>query len=739
MSLPLKYLWCLLLWPSLVWALPQQQQDWQLLRSQIRETKGFRLGSPQQFQMLPDGRTVLFLRAEPPSTAQELFAFDRETKQERKLFDLTQLDQGGGQISAEERALRERLRMQSTGISFYSVDPAGERLLIPYRGKLYTWNLKTSVLTEIAKGQGPVFQAQWSPDGRWVAYVRAHNLYVAPAAGGPEIALTQGGSEEKTYGLAEFVAQEELGRQEGFWWSPDSQHLLLEEVNQAGVERLSLSDPAHPQIEAQRPFYPRPGKPNVKTRWGIVSVQGGTIQWIDRAWPTAEYVAVVQWESGHLNVQLLDREQKHRTLLEVDPKTLKAKILVEEHDAAWVHAEAGYPRWLSDQRGFLWKSEQQGAAVLELRDSRGGLLRSLTASDFGFQQLLGLDPQQKQALLLASKLPEASAVFKLDLQTGEIRSVKELGDGQVHGYARFPSPLYVLRAERLNGDEHWQLRSWSDDREDAIASHVPAPLRKAHVEIRQLGRDAVRVSIVRPSYFQAKQRYPAIEQVYGGPGSQMVKLSGRAYLGDQVLADALGAIVIRMDTRGTPGRGRDWERALAGKFGSLPVGDHSEIWKDILKAVPEIDPKRIGVTGWSYGGYFAAYAALWKPELYRVAVVGAPPVDWLDYDSTYTERYLGLPEREEKAYKDASLLDLIARTKEQSRVPSPMLIFHGTADDNVFFLNSLKFVDALERQGYPYEFVPLVGMTHMVSDTQLDERRFQRTLAFFAKYLKKSS
>lgn len=200
------------------------------------------------------------------------------------------------------------------------------------------------------------------------------------------------------------------------------------------------------------------------------------------------------------------------------------------------------------------------------------------------------------------------------------------------------------------------------------------------------------------------------------------------------MADAMQAIVVRMDTRGTPDRGREWEKAISRKFGSLPVNEHAEVLKQLVRKFPEMDGSRIGVFGWSYGGYFAAYAALLRPDVYHASVAGAPPVDWLDYDTAYTERYLGLPKGEPKAYESSSILSLIPAAKDRA-AKTPILLIHGTADDNVYFFNSLKLVDALERAALPYEFLPLMGMTHMVSDEVLDSRRFERTLQFFRQHL----
>jgi dipeptidyl-peptidase-4 len=707
--------------------------SWQALRKQMLETRNFRLGQATSWQALPDGQTAFFLRAEPPSTALELYEFDVKSGQEKKILSGAQLvpEGEGGKISQEEKALRERLRLQTSGINFFYLEPKGRYILIPQSGKLFVFDRQRNRVQEIARGKQAIFGAKLSPDGKWVAYVRNSNVHVVSLQGGVERALTRGGNGIRTYGVAEFVAQEELGRQDGFWWSPDSKTLLLQEVDHTGVEQLVISDPGRPDAEPDRPYYPRPGKKNVSWRFGFVSVTGGSIRWIDVSREKPEYVAGVRWEQEQPTLQLLDRLQRKATLVQADPVNGRIKVLLREQDPAWVELEANLPRWSPDGQSFLWVSEREGFGVLELRSAKGELIRKLTRPELGYQQFLGTDAAARFAYLQASAASESSAIYRVEIASGKVELLHETVQGLTTASLLQKSPLYLLRQSTLAGEESLELRSFLDPTVHVIKSRTPEPVMKAKVELVKVGADEVRVAITRPSHFTASRRYPVIEQAYGGPGSQVVRASGRSYLGDQVMADALQVIVVRMDTRGTPGRGRDWERAIAGKFGSLPVEEHAAVLQQLLKTYPEMDEQRVGVTGWSYGGYFAAYAVLARPDVWKVGIAGAPPVDWLDYDTAYTERYLGLPQEAPAAYDRSSLLGLFKAGKSKQ----PLLVIHGTADDNVFFFNSLKLVDALERQGYPYEFLPLVGMTHMVSDPVLDERRFQRSLEFFKQHL----
>ena len=235
-------------------------------------------------------------------------------------------------------------------------------------------------------------------------------------------------------------------------------------------------------------------------------------------------------------------------------------------------------------------------------------------------------------------------------------------------------------------------------------------------------------SVVRPRDFDARKRYPVIVHVYGGPTHQQVLANMATRLLDQWLADQ-GFVVVSVDNPGTPGRGRVWERAVSKHFGSVPLEGQVAGLKALGQRFPEMDLERVGVYGWSFGGYLAALAVMREPDVFKAAVAGAPVVDWLDYDTHYTERYLGLPQENAAAYKDASLLTHAADLKR------PLLLVHGTADDNVYFRHTLKLTDALFRAGRDFDVLPLSGLTHMAADPLVAERLHGRIALFFQRHL----
>lgn len=713
----------------------RQSEPWELLQQQLRSTRNFRLGAPFNVHILEGGARVLYQKTIPPSTEAALYEFDRGTGVETKILDSAMLAAGEGSMSAEEKALRERLRMLTSGISFYDHDPEGTWIMTPIKGKLLIYDRQKKASREIAPGKGSVFGPKIAPDNKQIAFVRDSNLFVASVAGDPAIALTQGGTEEKSFGVAEFIAQEELARKDGFWWSPDSKTLLLQAVDQSQVERLSIADPFRPDAEPQRPFYPRPGKANAKFRFGFVSAKGGPITWVDFGKETFEYVGPVQWKkNGPPTFLLLNRLQNELRVVTADPETGRTQTLLTETDKAWVDIDSSVPLWLPGQEGFLWTSQRTGPQRIEWHDKQGKFLRMISPENLEVRSVLGLSKDGKTVYFEAASDSIGSSLHAASLIDGKTRTILSQEQGTVSNIGDFDEQVFAASIAQLNGDHRVVVRSWDDPREQVLPSAAAQPVMRAHAQIERIGPKAIRTIIIRPSNFDPKKKYPLIDHAYGGPHSLQVRAAGRAYLEDQVLADALQAVVVRMDTQGTPDRGREWSKAIFKKFGSLPVNEHAETLLQLCARHPELDKDRIGVFGWSYGGYFSAYAVLARPDVFKAGVAGAPPVDWVDYDTAYTERYLGLPDKDSEAYASSSILSLLKPDK-RSKNPRPLLIIHGTADDNVFFFNSMKLIDSLERAGSPYEFLPLMGQTHIVSDAELDVRRFERTLGFFRQHL----
>ncbi len=724
---------------------------------------------------------MLFLRATAEAPDLRLYEFDAESGRSREVLSPAQVLQGGSEhLSPEEKARRERMRQSLRGFTSFELAPDGSFVLLPFSGRLYLYSRQNGEVGELrpqpdnatrpqtssdspppAPDFDPIEDPHLSPDGKLVAYVRGRDLYVLDIASRRERRLTKSQHNQISYGHAEFVAQEELHRFTGHFWSPDSQYLAFTEVDNRPVETLYVGDALRPDLPPQPMRYPRAGNDNASVRLAVVPAQaapGTASTWID--WPRERfpYLATVTWQAGApLLLTLLSRDQ-HDLEVHAVPSlnlgkdsgsaarppaggSMKTERLLGEHDEAWINVNQDVPRALPDGSGFLWVNERSGGPELELRDLRGQLVRVLVPREYGFRKLVDVELVDTSSgpvgwlTYAASAEPVEQHLFRMPLLGGApVQLTRDPG----HHVAQFGSgakghSLYARQSFSLTGTPrtvvmrippggHGQAQDMTAGELPSVATEPPFVPR---VELAQVGSQAFRVAIVRPRNFVRGRKYPVLVDVYGGPHhSQVSSMAGR-YMIDQWLADH-GFIVFLADGRGTPYRGASWERAISGNFGDIPLEDQVEALKLSGQRFPEMDTTRVGIFGWSFGGYMSALAVLRRPDVFSVGVAGAPVVDWRDYDTCYTERYLGLPQQNREGYEKSSLLTYAKDLKR------PLLLIHGTADDNVLFVHSLKLSNALFKAGKPHELLPLTGLTHMVPDPVVTERMWTRILTYLA-------
>jgi dipeptidyl-peptidase-4 len=693
------------------------------------ETRRYMAGRPAGARLTADGSAALFLRSGPRSAVQALYETDVTAGRTRELLDAERLLAGAAQsLTREERAELERQRVAARGFTRFDVSKDGRSVVVALSGKLYLVERATGAARALHTGPAPL-DPRLSPDGARLAYVRDHDLYVLDLAANAERALTHSGSADVANGLAEFVAQEEMDRFTGYWWSPDGRSLAYEESDTRAVEKLAIADPMHPEHGADLFAYPRAGRANAAVRLGVVAAAGGPTTWV--SWDAARYpyLCAVKWEEGGpLALVVMNRAQTEEAVLAADPATGATRVLLEERDPAWLNLSQSFPRWLEDGSGFFWRTERNGAPEVELRDASGGLRASWVRPEHGFGRLVGYDPGRRWLWFTGGPDPTCDELFvvKGGAPPERVPLGSEPGAVVAAALSKGGDRLLVTRATA-----HAMPRTAVHALDGALAAELPSaavePSLTPTTEYRKVGAgEGIWAWIVRPHGAAPGKKLPVIVDVYGGPHAQQVTRAPK--LVAQWMADQ-GYVVVAFDGRGTPRRGRAWERALLGDLGGVNLEDQVSALAALGREVPELDLARVGITGWSFGGYLSSLAVMKRPDVFRAAVAGAPVVDWRDYDTFYTERYLKLPRDEAAAYDRSSLLTYAAK------LDRPLLLMHGTADDNVYFFHSLKLSDALFRAGRPHELLPLSGLTHMVPDALVTERQWQRVMRHFREHL----
>ncbi len=715
------------------------------LLDQYGATDHFRSGQPRAFAVLPDGREVLFLRSGPRDRVGDLWSLDVRTGRERVVLTAKQLLAGAEEkLSPEERARRERLRLSARGIASFELSPDGRFLLVPISGRLELVERASGAVRELVSGGEPVADAHVSPDGAHVACVRGAEVHVIDLADGAERSITPHEEGGATWGSPEFVAQEEMDRFAGWWWSPDSKTLLVQRTDETNVERMRIADPAHPEAAPQEWAYPRPGRANADVRLALIGVAGGAPRFV--TWDRARYpyVCTVRWSTGAPLVVVMDREQHEEAVLAIDPVTGATRTLLVDRDEAFLNLHPGTPRWIEPDRAWLWMAERDDSGPwLERRgmDPAAPAVR-LTPPGLRVHEVLAVDAKGGVAYVLASDDPRETHAWRVPLDPNR-GAPKRLGaDAGVEG-ATFAVRLdaagtgarvapdrgvHVRALRPKSGWPRWIVEDGEGRALGAVRSVAETPIVTPNLEWLTVGSDSLRAVIVRPRDFDPGRRYPVIDWAYAGPHSLQAGAAAPTFVIPQWIADH-GFVLVAIDGRGTPWRGRSWERAIRGDLAGPALADHVAGLTAVCARYPQLDGSRVGVMGWSFGGYFTAMALEHAPQLYRAGVAGAPVVDWRDYDTFYTERYLGLPGPDSLAYARSSVL---TRAATLSR---PMLLIHGTADDNVYFFNSMKLVDALERANVPFEFLPLPGQTHSPGDPVLNRYQYARSLEFLRRTL----
>ena len=719
----------------------------------------------------PDGKLVTYLQGKATNKDRlDIWAYDTIRRENRLLVDSAALVPQEAALSPEEEARRERARTSSlSGIVEYDFSADSRRLLIPLNGDLYLYDLTVAAdravrrLTETAAAET---DARFSPRGRYVSFVRDQNLYVIDLASGEERAITQGGAGVISFGMAEFIAQEEMDRSTGYWWSPDETKIAYTRVDESPVDEVERFEIYAETVKVIRQRYPAAGRANAKVDLFVATLtnRGAEARELPAAAAGDGYLARVNWlpDSRSLAVQRQARDQQSLELLRIDIETGAAQRLLEERSQTWVDLYEELT-FLKSRPAFIWASARSGYKHLYLYDLDGRLIRPLTSGnwmvvgDAGERAVEAVDEKRGLVYFTANRdtplerhlysapLDGSSDPIELDKRVRRLSTTAGWHSSVLSGNGQLwldtysnPDTPPSLTLRRIDGRVIDVLVPNTLD-----ASHPYAPFRAAHqrTEFGKLQADdgqTLYYQLIKPIDFDPAKRYPVIVDVYGGPGNQRVRNAwggfprGNEGFFRQYLAQQ-GYVVFTLDNRGSGFRGTAFEGALYRRMGSIEIADQVR-GVEFLRSLPYVDARRVGVFGWSYGGYMALMAMVRAPDYFTAGIAGAPVTDWRLYDTHYTERFMSTPSDNADGYRDGMVMT------HAKQLRGCLLVMHGMADDNVLFTHSTALFKSLQDLRKPFEVMPYPGSKHaLMRFPNTGPHGYDTVARFFARTLQENT
>ncbi len=697
---------------------------------------------PTDLRWHPDGRRLTYLRKREGGS--DLLAFDTATSRESVLL-------AGSAVTIPGESSHSPLPLLG-----YAWSPTGDRLLVASKGDLYLVEARSGAVRALTRTSEAEEFPSFSPDGRRVAFVRKNDLYVIDLANGREARLTHGGSGTILNGRLDWVYEEELSSRSGkaYVWAPNSRALAFLQLDQTRVPTFPIVDflPVRNEVTLQR--YPKAGAPNSIVRLGVVGIDDDLRPGPERLVsfdPDDMYVVpdlAFSPDSRTLAFQWLNRAQDELQLRFLPvPESPQAPLeaartVLTEKGAAWVNALIA-PRFLKDGRRFLWVSERDGFAHILLCEMSGAC-RPVTSGPWmvdarqSFTQtsgVLAVDERTGFVYFTATeKDPRERHLYRARFDgTGRARLTRE--DGTHRTLLSPDARFYVDTFTDVSTPPRIWVSSPDGVRRHAIEENASAPILSYErgvvewIDLPAKDGTILHASLLKPADFDPARKYPVVVSVYGGPHAQVVTNAWEAGAPFKHLLASHGFLVWSLDNRGSAGRGHAFETPIHRDMGRVELEDQLA-GVDYLKSLPYVDGARLGIWGWSYGGYMTLYALTHAPDVFRAGVAGAPVTDWKHYDSIYTERYMGTPQNNPKGYESSSPLARAANLK------ADLLLIHGTADDNVHLANTMSFVDALVKAGRPYALLVHPGQVHGFRAKENRVARDAAILKHFETYLK---
>jgi dipeptidyl-peptidase 4 len=687
---------------------------------QYARTQRFTLGEPRNLVVSPDGARVAFARSRSGSDPVNcLWIADVATGAEHLVADPRDLLAGGpdgdlvGDLPPEERARRERAREAASGITTFATDREVTVVAFALAGRLFGAGLISRQAREIAV-DGPVFDPRPDPLGRRIAYVSGRALRIAELDGASRVLAAEPGDPDTvSWGSADFIAAEEMGRQRGYWWSPNGSMLAVCRNDVGNVPVWHIANPAQPAEPPTAVRYPAAGTTNPDVSLHICPLDGSppvAVRWDRDDYP---YLARVRWTKHGLAITVQSRDQRRLALLEVDPATGATTVTFTDRDEQWVELVPGTGALVAPAMPVMC-ADRDGARRL--------LLGGAVVSPADVQVRSVISAEADHIVVTGNALDDATVQHLYRwTPAGFVALTQQPG---VHD-AAVGGDTVVMRSATLDAPGgRWRLPSGFE-----LSGRAERPLVRPNVTIASRGsRDEHARDAVLLPHDHDGSPLPVLLDPYGGPHAQRVVRAHNAFVGSQWFADQGFAVVVA-DGVGTPGRGSAYERGIHHDLANGVLDDQIAALEAAAERHPELDLSRVAIRGWSFGGYLAALAVLMRPDVFHAAIAGAPVTEWRLYDTHYTERYLGHPGRHAEVYDANSLLPLAAS------LTRPLLLVHGLADDNVVAAHTLRLSSALLAAGRPHEVLPLVGVTHMTPQEVVAENLLLHQLDFLRRSL----
>ena len=689
---------------------------------QFARTQRLTVGEPRNIVVSPDGARVVFCRSLGGSDSiNSLYVLDVATSTETCVADMHAQHSSNTNPKLDtsaEQARRERAREGASGIVGYSCDDQVLNAAYCVAGQLFVTNLVTAVTHKIETSDA-IFDPRLSPNGKHIAYVRDGKLCVCDLTGTEIIVAAEAEpNNDITWGQAEFVAAEEMGRQRGYWWSPDSTAIAVCRVDNSPVSMTWIGDPANPMTQPRPHRYPFAGTNNANVSLHIFTINAdNNSSRVDVQWQQSqlEYLTSVQWTRSGLIIALQNREQTKLEVCAVHTSTGALSTIRTETDEHWIDLVAGSPALLADGR-LAMCCERNGVRALTIDD------HVVTSSEIQVRNIIATTPTA--IYFGANPIADPTVLHVMQCNLTDLTVSWLTTDAGVHTAAvggdtvviRSATLSEVRTATRVNGKHQ-------------IANNAETCLLTPNVTMHRIGANKIATAIVLPNNHDSSP-LPILFDPYGGPHAQRVLCASSAYFASQWFANQ-GFCVVIADGRGTPGRGTQWERDVHYDLATKILDDQIEVLRELPTLVPCADTTRVGIRGWSFGGYLAALAVLRAPDMFHCAVAGAPVTKWDLYDTHYTERYMGNPQTHAADYEATSL---VAHAHLLER---PLLLIHGLADDNVLAAHTLQFSTALLHHGKVHELLALSGVTHMTPQEVVAENLLLHQLEFLQRHLAK--